>query len=638
MPKEKDAEPTPVTSLAVKPKTHLEQYLAYYVGRLKPGYAVLVTGDWGSGKTFQVKHALPDTHAHYVSLFGLASQEDVEAQVFAKMFPRASAFKRFAEKVDDTEINIPVWGTVGTGGLAGLLAGSFIKNEVDLSKPLIFDDLERCTIPNEVLLGLINRYVEHHGCRVIVIAHDTKIVKTFAENKEKVFGQTLQIEPNVEEAFNEFTRCFARPNVPDPLGNKRREILAMFKESEATSLRVLRHVVEDAGRLVDALEPRHLSNDMAIIELVRLFSALAIEVRSHRLQREDLIKRAESVFSFRLNREGAGNAQPEPPPFIVSAQRYRSVEVSSTLLSDEVLTAMLFDGRFVAQHIRDDLNRSAYFIEKKDAPPWQVVGSFDKLDDGDVEPALARMNDQFAKREVTASGDILHIVALKMMMASAKISKETPRKVADASKEYIDDLLEAGTLPPRPSGWMWTDDFASSHDGVAYWVGPSYKSAFQEVFDHLVACRVKARDRKLPSEVPGLLEVLRSGGQKFFEKVCHTRNTVIEYEDLPILAHINPSDFVDAWLQSPKTGWYWVGNALKERRKAVPQYSALADEGEWYVKVFREMQKRARTESGLARLRIERAADLIGIPKPASKTSRSKPAAAPRPLPARSAK
>ncbi len=44
---------------------------------------------------------------------------------------------------------------------------------------------------------------------MIVIAHDTKVVETFADTKEKVFGQTLHVEPNVEAAFAEFV-AFSR--------------------------------------------------------------------------------------------------------------------------------------------------------------------------------------------------------------------------------------------------------------------------------------------------------------------------------------------------------------------------------------------------------------------------------------------
>ena len=35
--------------------SHLIQYLDYYIKLENPGYAVMVTGDWGVGKTYQVK-------------------------------------------------------------------------------------------------------------------------------------------------------------------------------------------------------------------------------------------------------------------------------------------------------------------------------------------------------------------------------------------------------------------------------------------------------------------------------------------------------------------------------------------------------------------------------------------------------
>ncbi|MEO1603432.1 MAG: P-loop NTPase fold protein, partial [Pseudomonadota bacterium] len=51
--------------------THLEEYLAHYQTLENPGYAVLVTGEWGSGKTHQIKQVIPDAERYYVSLFGI---------------------------------------------------------------------------------------------------------------------------------------------------------------------------------------------------------------------------------------------------------------------------------------------------------------------------------------------------------------------------------------------------------------------------------------------------------------------------------------------------------------------------------------------------------------------------------------
>ncbi|MBB3412168.1 Cdc6-like AAA superfamily ATPase [Rhizobium sp. BK316] len=616
-------EPVSVISLAIEPQSHLEKYLAYYVGRLKPGYAVLVTGEWGTGKTHQVRRALPDTHAHYISLFGLNTPSEIEAQIFTKMFPKASAVRRFAEKMDSTSVGIPVLGSLGTGGLASLLTGPFIKNEVDNSRPLILDDLERCTVENAVLLGMINRYVEHHGCRVIVIAHDTKVVETFADTKEKVFGQTLHVEPNVEAALAEFVAFFKDPQKPDKLGAHRREVLSTFRESGTSSLRILRHVIEDVGRLADALEDRHFENDMAMVELVRLFSALAVEARTNKLEREDLFRRKEKIFSHKMD---MGRAKTEEPPksrLYDAAQRYTSIDIGSTLLGDDVLAEMLFDGRFTEEHIRTSLNNSAYFLEKEAAPPWQIVGSFDKLDDEYCDPALARMNEQFEKRQVTDSGEFLHIVALKMMMASRGVLKVTSKQIADDAKLYIDDLVAAKRLPPRKAGWMWTEEFKDASGGVMYWVVDSYRTDFEGVFDYLVKARTSALTDTLPGKVPALLEAVKTDGQKFFDMVCHSRNATLEYEDIPIFAYVDPAAFVDAWLESPKTGWYWIGNALKERHKVLTQYPALASESAWYPQVHKEMVQRAHSQEGLARIRMERAAELMGIPKHAPATRAS---------------
>jgi len=110
-----------VNTIARDPVTHLEQYLAYYVSRLEPGYAVLVTGGWGSGKTHQETTALPPSHAYYVSLFGLHSPEEVEGQIFAAMYPGKAAIQKIAEKVDGVSVDIPLLGSLGAGGLTSVL-------------------------------------------------------------------------------------------------------------------------------------------------------------------------------------------------------------------------------------------------------------------------------------------------------------------------------------------------------------------------------------------------------------------------------------------------------------------------------------------------------------------------------------
>ena len=87
---------------------HIEQFLNYYLEKeASPDYAVLITGCWGSGKTYFIKkyllgrgsndkgvvsekNLLTDCKLYtvvYVSLFGAKSREDMDARVLEKLRP-----------------------------------------------------------------------------------------------------------------------------------------------------------------------------------------------------------------------------------------------------------------------------------------------------------------------------------------------------------------------------------------------------------------------------------------------------------------------------------------------------------------------------------------------------------------------
>lgn len=602
-----------VRELARLPATELDDYLSYYVGLESPGYAVLVTGDWGSGKTYQVRQVLPDTHAYYVSLFGLNSPQEIETMVFSKMFPMLSGTKKLVDKVQALNVAIPNVGTLGIAGLANLVTNTFIKEEVDRSKPIVFDDLERSPVDKARLLGVINRYVEQHGCRVIVIAHDDKLVDEFNESKEKVFGQTLRVKPDVEAAFARFLEEYSNVRGTTFLTGLNKDILAVFEQSGAKSLRVLRHVVEDTGRLIFSLEDRHRVHRDAMTEIVRLFAAASLEVRLHRLNSEDLVNRERAIYAHGYVVPGQDPATRVTPPIVTANERYSLVNLASTVLQDHVLQEMLFSGRYDAASIRASVDQSRYFLPDT-SEPWQRVIGFGHQEDEVVNEALRQMNEQFDRRTVVDSGDMLHIFALKLMMAENGVVETSVRETVLECKAYIDDLLSQRRLPPRTRGPRWFDGFDRAYRGMGYWVSDERRADFAEIFNHLLVARVRASDLSFVEVVPGLLETLRTDGLKFFERVCFTRYAELEFDDIPILAAIPPADFVEAFLASPKAGWHWISSALKERHRAVVHYPSLEAEGQWLPIVVGLLREEAARMDGLARLRLTRAIEEMGFP------------------------
>ena len=55
--------------------SHLKEFLDNYTSLNGPGYVVLVTGAWGTGKTYQVQECIPEDERCYVSLYGVQTVE-----------------------------------------------------------------------------------------------------------------------------------------------------------------------------------------------------------------------------------------------------------------------------------------------------------------------------------------------------------------------------------------------------------------------------------------------------------------------------------------------------------------------------------------------------------------------------------
>ena len=274
-----------------RPETdELKAYLDYYKSLERPGFAVLVTGAWGSGKTFQVDAALKSDEYHNISLFGLSTASEIYGAVLAKAFPEIANRKTLAKKLDGKNIgafgvNLPM------GSIAAAALDAFAQERVDNTKVIVFDDLERWAVDNfKVLLGAINYYVEHHGCHVVIIANDEKILEQFSDTKEKVVGQTLRVSPQTNEAFKVFLNSHDN-KTQKFLNSHRITILDVFALSESGSLRILRNTMASIGRFFKLLDDAQVENYEATCSLLSLFVAISIEVQRGDLFRSELAER-----------------------------------------------------------------------------------------------------------------------------------------------------------------------------------------------------------------------------------------------------------------------------------------------------------------------------------------------------------
>ncbi|WP_299894344.1 hypothetical protein [uncultured Ruegeria sp.] len=586
--------------------THLEEYLNHYSTLNAPGHAVLVTGAWGTGKTFQVKECIPEASRVYVSLYGVQSVEQLHAEVFAAAHPGKAKTRGFFEKFRGKDVGAAGF-TVPLGFVPDV-ANALLRNELKPEKILIFDDLERSGIDLKEVLGAINSYVEHKGFRVVVIAHDDEqlLGKGFRAVKEKTFGQTILVEPQIEHAFEHFLTDIKVKKAREFVATHRTQIEDVFQKSGVKSLRVLKHVVEDLVRLNSALNERHQKNSEAMIELVQTFTALGVEVRSGQLVEKDLRTRRDVRMGYMRRVHRKAKDQPEKPPFVVADEKYPSIELEAGMLSDEALVATLLEGRFPIEEIQASIDNSPHFLVPEEVQPWKVVIHFDELDDETVEEARERMEHQFETREVTDSGEMLHIFCLRMLMAENGIIDRTVDDVVLESKSYIDELLNSGRLPPGGAEWRWFIEFDQAHDGFAYWVSEANVGRFDEIWRHLIGSREEAFRQTFPKLQEDLLRMVREDPKAFLDAVSPTNNGYNPYATTPLLHEIPVTEFVDAWLCGNPKNWRTVDHALENRFGHGQLEGDLKDERDWAMELLKELDERSEKKGGFPALRIKR--------------------------------
>ena len=177
---------------------------------MKTTGALLLTGEWGSGKTYHLKNnVFPrlKTDEGYkfsmVSVYGSESLSDLITKVTFSCFEKKigstkSTINSALEITKDISKFIPVLEKyINIDQLSNVYSSAvfeFIKN----SKILIcFDDLERLSKKIQLadFLGFVNELVENYEAKVLLVVNESKL-EEIRQYKEKTIEKTLVFSPD----------------------------------------------------------------------------------------------------------------------------------------------------------------------------------------------------------------------------------------------------------------------------------------------------------------------------------------------------------------------------------------------------------------------------------------------------------
>ncbi|WP_326431314.1 P-loop NTPase fold protein [Enterobacter bugandensis] len=578
----------------------LSSYISYYKDLNNPKYAVLVKGEWGVGKTHLINNLLKQDEKFYISLFGLTTIQEVHSAVFVKMYPTRSLARKFLSWLGNSSMKANDF-TLTFGPLISNVANALIKEKVDNSKPIVFDDLERCSIKLEDLFGVFNKYVEHHGCKVIVIAHDDKLNTDLTDKKEKIFGQIIKVSPDIDGAFESFIQKSKTPYAFDSI---KEIVYKSFVASECKSLRVLDYIINDCSRLLSCIPDYLRKNKYLLSEAFTLFTALNINYRLGKVSEKEIETRNSVFYYVSKNKNGTKDI------FDEIKENYKKNEtplnMDSDLLSNEILVETIVNGLYNKQSIIECINASRHFMKAERKGPWYTIMNFDSIETHKVNKALDELYLKFEQLEIVERGEILHSINLLFMLSEEKHIKESFEEIFTFFLNYIKKLQTHNKLPPSDS--FANNGFLSdSAYGYGFWIKDSYKHYSRKLIKVLNDQEYISLRKKYPSYLLELKNNLKENTPLFCDKI--SRNGLKEINKFGyfgILSAFKPHEFVDMWLSINISDWHKVRMALVNRYSGGAIHNDLEEEGPWLKQVKMNIRHRASKTSGIDRLRISR--------------------------------
>lgn len=559
---------------------HIKAYLDYYVGLPgAPGYAVLINGAWGVGKTHVVGKLVDQLRSegkavNWVSLYGVQSADEIDLRLIAAWT---------AQKVEQAEGSAAVKRTIlgrlfpkpqgklmkGSGRLAAAAVKYFNLGELLQASGLsswgspdliVFDDLERGAMNAQELLGYINQFVEQEGRKVVIIANEAEIERKesgYRTVREKVIGQSFDLRPDVMPALDSFTKGMTNQPAKSYVEANKNTLLSVFQQSGSENLRVLKQVLLTWDRIFPAIDADLREKSDAMLVVFKLFVALCAEVRLGRLSPADLKGRLNHIVAGSLANSDGGN----PTALSAASKRYPQLHLHDTALTDDTLVHTLCEGRIDADEVNAGLRESQHFIAPGEEPAWRKVWYGMERPPEQFQAAFDEMEQQFKKRAFVETGEVLHVFSLRLWCAKIGMLKETAEEVVKACKAYVDDLANGEhILEGSPSREI---RFTGAY-GLAFMEGDT--AEFKDLGTYYDAAVTAAKERRWPVEARAAMDLMATDIEAFFGKMCRTSDERAKtYLDAPVFSTIPAAEFVDRLLKVPPKDFREVMTAFKGR-------------------------------------------------------------------------
>ncbi len=275
----------------------MNQFIRNYIENDNTGRAIMLSGAWGSGKSYYVKGKLKeyleskDGGKHkcaIVSLYGLTSTSDISKAIYMEL----RSIKKETESEAGTTakaVGKIVAKTIANGlaSKIGFDIGNVsdedlqkVYDSLDLTgKLVVLEDIERTKIDLIDLLGFVNNMCENDGVKILLVTNENELVSSqettdddgkkeihytdaainYLHAKEKTVGDTifftcdyLSVIQQIIGSFGPYLSKYHNPESAE-------DIRDIFKLLLSANLRAFKYGCQKFKDIIDFITRNHIS-------------------------------------------------------------------------------------------------------------------------------------------------------------------------------------------------------------------------------------------------------------------------------------------------------------------------------------------------------------------------------------------
>lgn len=523
----------------------VDEYLDSYLdGRSDPGTAVMIVGHWGSGKTHYINdyfkrrsdqrvalaeassrklssrssggdrdHHSPsapdasDAEHLYASFFGAENAAAVSDQFLSQLYPLLNSkvgkvLGAAAMRLSNIGLQIATAGAVSDAARqedAQAVRGWFANPG---GRVLVFDDLERSSMPVETCLSIINSYVERDGLKVIVLANQNELVKCerYTRWKEKVIGKTIQVLADPNKVLDALTAELELGPIKTALKDRRSELLSLLAACKGVNYRSVRSLVFDSQRIVSLLAPQLRASPGAVMSVLKFSLAMGGELRAGRIDAGEIVQVTSPFF-----RVLKGDAQDDRKVYLAQLhERLALMEALDPIIPVKELTRYWEEGALDVEASDLAVLRHPTVVGVSSQPAWMQLWDVRSLSEKSFKAAKLSLAKELEGARIVDQGELLHLVGIEVEL----------------------NLFGATLFPDHVDVVSWLTSYASSIHGrlqrTVTWLdgNSSYggfgfhrqnSDSFKRAFSLLDELVTNNEQHRLRASLPSRFEQIASG-------------------------------------------------------------------------------------------------------------------------------